>query len=490
MEAVFLKIFNMSITAGWIALAVIVLRLLFRKAPKAISVFMWALVGIRLICPFSLESVLSLIPTSETVPSDILYSQTPTIQSGIPTLNAAVNPVITESLSPELGASVNPMQIVVFLASAVWVIGMAAMFLYTAISYLRLRFKVREAALLKDHIWICDHIDTPFIMGVIRPRIYLPSSMDEQDMEYVIAHEMAHLKRRDHLWKPLGFLLLTVYWFHPVLWLAYVLLCRDIELACDEKVIKEMGAAIKKPYSQALINCSVPRRMISACPLAFGEVGVKRRVKSVLNYKKPAFWLIVVAVIACIAASVCFLTDPKDEALPDETTDAATQNTTAGDGNNKDEAPPDETTDAAAQNTTAGDTNNVVTTEELDSLRMKYPLYFSCSTSKGLAVYIWQMAEHSYSCVLFPGSNSVYTQEDLWKFHTMATTLDEMRAIVASYQISPNDVTILPIQMWHSSYAYTIDEAYREKLTNLFWSDFPIIQASSDSSSQTVSTNN
>ena len=310
MEAIFLKILNMSITASWLVLAIVILRLILKKAPKAISVFMWALVGVRLICPFSFESILSLIPSAETVPQDIIYSEAPAIHSGVPIFNSTVNPIISESLAPEVGASVNPMQIIAFVASVVWIVGIVAMLLYTVISYFRIHRKVREAVPYQDNIWLCDHIDTPFILGVIRPRIYLPSNMNEQDIEYVIAHEKAHLKRHDHWWKPLGFLLLTVYWFNPILWIAYILLCKDIELACDEKVIKDMGTEIKKPYSEALINCSAPRKMISACPLAFGEVGVKGRVKSVLNYKKPAFWIIVVAVVASIVVAVCFLTNP------------------------------------------------------------------------------------------------------------------------------------------------------------------------------------
>lgn len=313
MEAIFLKILNMSITASWLVLAIVILRLILKKAPKAISVFMWALVGVRLICPFSFESILSLIPSSETVPQDIIYSEAPAIHSGVPIFNSTVNPIISENLAPEVGASVNPMQIIAFVASVVWIVGIVAMLLYTVISYFRIHRKVREAVPYQDNIWLCDHIDTPFILGVIRPRIYLPSNMNEQDIEYVIAHEKAHLKRHDHWWKPLGFLLLTVYWFNPILWIAYILLCKDIELACDEKVIKDMGTEIKKPYSEALINCSVPRKMISACPLAFGEVGVKGRVKSVLNYKKPAFWIIVVAVVASIVVAVCFLTNPKQD---------------------------------------------------------------------------------------------------------------------------------------------------------------------------------
>lgn len=318
MEAVFLKLLNMSITASWLCLAVFLLRLLLKKAPKAIICVLWALVAIRLVLPFSVESVMSLIPSAETVPNDIVCSEAPQIHSGISYLNSYINPIILKTLAPRVQNSVNPMQVIAFVASVVWIVGVAAMLVYTLVSYLRIHRKVREAVLLKDNIWVCDHIDTPFILGIIRPRIFLPSAINESDAEYVIAHERAHLKRLDHFWKPLGFLLLTVYWFNPILWVAYVLLCRDIEIACDEKVIKEMGSEIKKPYSEALVNCSVPRRMISACPLAFGEVGVKGRIKSVLNYKKPAFWIIIVALVALIVTAVCFLTNPKDNGNDNE----------------------------------------------------------------------------------------------------------------------------------------------------------------------------
>lgn len=323
MENVFLELFNMSITASWLVIAVIVFRFLFKKAPKSLRVIMWGLVALRLVCPFSLESVLSIIPSTEFVPSEIVYSDSSADVSGAEIFNAIGNSpvnydlgiqdgsvVFTEYSAPD-GNTVNPLLIITYIASIVWVVGMAVMLLYTLISYLRILKKVREATPLKENIWICDNISTPFILGLVKPRIFLPSSMNEQDTEFVIAHEKAHLKRRDHFWKPLGFALLTVYWFNPVLWVAYVLLCRDIELACDEKVIKEMGTEIKKSYSDALINCSVPRKMISACPLAFGETGVKGRIKSVLNYKKPAFWVIVVAVVAVLITTICFMTNPE-----------------------------------------------------------------------------------------------------------------------------------------------------------------------------------
>ena len=313
MDAVFLRLLNMSMTASWLCLAVLLVRLLLKKAPKAISCALWALVGLRLLFPFSLESVLSLIPSAEPLPEDMLLSPTPTINSGIPVINEVVNPIISGFLTPHPGDSVNPLQVITTVASYVWIVGVAAMLIYMLVTYLRTRNKVTEAVKIEGSVYECDHVNTPFILGIIRPRIYLPSSMNEADRVFVIAHEKAHLRRLDHLWKPLGFLLLTVYWFNPLLWLGYILLCRDIELACDEKVIKELGTDIKKQYSETLINCSVPRRAISACPLAFGEVSVKGRIKSVLNYKKPAFWIILVAVVALIVTSVCFLTDPPSD---------------------------------------------------------------------------------------------------------------------------------------------------------------------------------
>lgn len=311
MENIFLKILNISITASWLVLAVLLMRLVLKKAPKFVHVIMWALVGLRLVLPFTFESALSLIPSTETVPPEILYEKTPEIQTGFDAINSVVNPVISESFAPAPGASVNPLQVITILAGWVWLVGIAGMVLYSLISCLRIRHKLREAAPLRENIYLCDRIDTPFIFGFFRPKIYLPSAMSGGDIPFVLAHEQAHLKRRDHLWKPLGFLLLTVYWFNPLLWLAYILLCRDIEAACDEKVLTSMGEEVKKPYSTALVNCSVPRKMIAACPLAFGEVNVKSRIKKVLSYKKPAFWLLIAAIVVCIVLSVCFLTSPR-----------------------------------------------------------------------------------------------------------------------------------------------------------------------------------
>jgi len=311
MGGIFLKIFNMSITTGWFILAVVVLRLLLKKAPRWITCLLWGVVALRLIVPFSMESVMSLVPSDETIPENISAYSVPVIESGVPIIDEAVNPVISDVLEPQVNANVNPMQMILYVASVVWLMGMSVMFAYSIFSYIRLHCKVRASLKYRDNIFYCDDIKSPFILGIIKPKIYLPSGIKKEQMEFVIDHETAHLKRKDHLWKPLGYLLLSVYWFNPAIWLGYILLCRDIENACDEKVIYDMDSDTKKAYSRALVDCSVQRRTVMACPLAFGEVGVKNRVKSVLNYKKPAFWVIAVAIIAGIVVSVCFLTNPK-----------------------------------------------------------------------------------------------------------------------------------------------------------------------------------
>ena len=310
MADIFLKVVNMSISAGWIVLAVLLLRILLKKAPKWITVLLWGIVGLRLIMPFSLESIFSLIPSSETISPEIMMDKSPEINTGIPIINNTINPVISGSFSPEPMMSANPLQIWIPILSLIWIVGILILLAYTAISYWRVCRKIGTAVLLRDNIYQSETVISPFVLGIISPKIYLPFNMNEQDIEHVIAHEQAHIKRKDHLWKPLGFLLLTVHWFNPVMWLGYVMLCRDIELACDEKVIKEFDNVQKADYSQALLTCSVNRRIIAACPLAFGEVGVKDRVKSVLNYKKPAFWIIAVAIVASVVVAICFLTNP------------------------------------------------------------------------------------------------------------------------------------------------------------------------------------
>lgn len=310
METVFLRILNMSITAGWVVLAVLVLRILLRKAPKAICCVLWAFVGIRLVCPFTIESALSLIPGTETVPEGILYAQEPVIETGVEAFDEALNLRIFSSIAPKPDGSVNPLQIVVYLASVLWLLGVTAMLLYAVTGYIRLRRRVRTAMRLEKDLWLCDEVKSPFILGIIRPRIYLPVGLSEAQLRFVVAHERAHLHRCDHWWKLIGFLILAVYWFHPFVWVSYILLSRDIELACDERLVRDMESWEKKSYAETLFACSMPRHRVSACPLAFGEVGVKARVKAVLNYKKPAFWGIVTAIVSCAGVVLCFLTDP------------------------------------------------------------------------------------------------------------------------------------------------------------------------------------
>ena len=311
MSTVFLKVLNLSINATWIILAVILVRLLLKKAPKWITCVLWALVAVRLIVPFSIESVLSLIPSTEVIPADITMEARPEVNTGVTVINNAVNPVITDTFAPQVGDSVNPLQIVVAVASVVWLVGIAGMLSYMLISYLVLRKKVRASVPVGKRIMACDEVKTPFILGIFRPIIYVPSSIGEETLKMVMAHEMAHIKRKDNWWKPLGFLLLSIYWFNPACWVAYILLSRDIEAACDEKVIRNKDKKYMAEYSQALLDLSVPRKSVAACPLAFGETGVKGRVKGVLNYKKPAFWIIIVAVVATVIVAVCFLTNPK-----------------------------------------------------------------------------------------------------------------------------------------------------------------------------------
>lgn len=314
MNELFLKIINMSISASWLILAVLILRLVLKKAPKWVNVLLWSIVAVRLICPLSFESALSLIPSSETIPLDIEMAAKPTIDSGVPAINSVVNPVLSSFAPPQhVLTSANPLQIWIPILNIIWLIGVGALLLYTAVSYWRLCRKVDTAVRYKGNIFQSENVSSPFVLGIIKPRIYLPFNMNGQDLEHVVAHEQAHIRRKDHWWKPLGFLLLTIHWFNPLMWLAYVLLCRDIELACDEKVIKELGNEQRADYMQALVACSVNRRMIAACPLAFGEVGVKERVKSVMNYKKPAFWVIIIAVIICVGVAACFLTNPKQD---------------------------------------------------------------------------------------------------------------------------------------------------------------------------------
>ncbi|MBR4703725.1 MAG: hypothetical protein IKO91_07755 [Oscillospiraceae bacterium] len=577
MSAVFLKILNMGISAGWLILAAVLVRFLLKKAPKWIACLLWALAAVRLLCPLSPESALSLLPSGETVPLDIAAAKSPAIHSGITALNSAVNPVVAEAFTPRVGDSANPLQIVVPVLALVWLLGAAAMLGYALLSYGKLRRSVSAAVPLEAGVLACDEVESPFILGVIKPKIYVPSGMTGKTLDCVLAHERAHLRRRDHWWKPLGFLLLAVYWFQPLCWLGYVLLCRDIEAACDERVIRDLdreGAAV---YSQALLDCSFPRRSVAACPLAFGETGLKQRVKGILNYRKPAFWVVIAALVLCAVVAVCFLTDPKEPApiiepsgrfyrveeivcvsgaprfqlqgfaytmenVPrycvtaeydlleqDRSTQSWRRAGTFGeteltkeifdryfldnsggaaglrrnnqsawvlvdadspdifyylllqksgevyltygywDYSEKNDPHSDDTgiryVFALAEDGTAvpgpeiappeeagsGETGfTAPTAEDMDALREKYPEYFGLSAFKGLEVYVWQMADGSYSWGVMEGTNREKTGEELWNLRGAAT--EEMRLILSSYDIPEENIFIQPIQKPYSSY--------------------------------------
>ena len=549
MTTVFVRIVEMSLAASIIIIAVLFLRLLLKKAPKWISVLLWGIVAFRLVCPFTIESVLSLMPSEEVINTEILTHAATEVVIDVEEM--PTNTVITEK-------SVDNLQLVVNIICYVWIAGVAVMLAYTIFSYWRLKKKIGTAVLLRDDIYQSENVVSPFVLGIIKPKIYLPFNISEQNAENVIAHERAHLSRKDHLWKPFGFLVLTLHWFNPLVWLGYVLLCRDIELACDEKVVENFDNEKKADYSQALLSCSVNRRVISACPLAFGEVGVKNRMKTILNYKKPAFWIVVVSIVLCTVVAVCFLTSPieKDEKeiTPDPnfyteydgvylTIDSVG---TESDGNKIFNVVWHNDTDKVVYYGESysieyknGDEWEIVDTGEIyfneiayllkpnsvakmtygtsiadvskkglyrialrfsvegeggycmwlqfevkedkketgnaensiEHLKAKFPHYFDLPRGKGLEVYIWQLAEGHYSCGLGLHTNMVTPKEWIWNLHTSPATIEEMRAIVASYNIPKNQVVITPVVMPHSSYHYEINQEYREKVTELFWAE-------------------
>lgn len=319
-DNIFIQLFNRSVSAGWLILAVIVLRLFMRKAPRWICCVLWAMVAVRLVCPVSLESVFSLVPSAETISYE--GETMPEITSGVPFVDDTLNPMIENTINGSVDRPIqdvmappaSPLIDWIHLAGIVWVAGLAVLLAIAILGYLRVRRTLREAVLWQDNIWFCDQVKSPFILGIFKPGIYLPSDIGQEQMDYVLAHEQAHLKRKDHLWKVLGYLLLAVYWFHPLVWVAFILLCRDIEVACDEKVIQNLDMGERKAYSRALLSCGQLRRMVIAYPLAFGEVGVKERVRSVLRYKRPAFWAAGAAIAVCAVVAVCFLTNPEQQA--------------------------------------------------------------------------------------------------------------------------------------------------------------------------------
>ena len=313
MDDVFLKLVNLSISASWLILAVLVLRVVLKKAPKWVMPLLWGVVALRLVCLFSIESALSLIPSAETIPSEIVTETREPVLYEQATLDIVTNPTLPSAAEVPVGVSRQQAQVDFNIYSVLWLAGMAALLVHALVSAGKLKRKLATAILLRDNIYESEFVDSPFVFGVVKPNIYLPMHMDEGTAAYVIAHEHAHLARRDHWWKVLGYLVLALHWFNPLVWVAYILFCRDIELACDEKVVKGLDGAARADYSQALLSCAAPGRAVAACPLAFGEGNIKTRVKSALHYKKPAFWVAAAAVLAVVIVAVCFLTNPKSE---------------------------------------------------------------------------------------------------------------------------------------------------------------------------------
>ena len=339
----FLKLLNISITASWLILAIIIVRLLFRRMPKWINCLLWGIVAFKLCCPFSIESVFSLQPSSEpiktytTVQSGKIVSQIPTIDSNSSFVTEKVNPALKKTFEYK-GAtnSQSALQTTANIAGYIWLSVMIILLLYAIVSIVRMRFKVREAVAIKKNTYLCDTVETPFILGIVRPHIYLPSTLEDEEISYILAHEKAHLKRHDNIWKPLGYVLLSVYWFNPLCIISYLLLCKDIELACDEKVIRDMSFAYKKEYSRVLLACATRRRFVLAYPLAFGEIGVKERIKNVLNYKKRAIGVTILALALGILIAVCFLTNPLSTKTADMQEDSQNDNSLPSEISNED----------------------------------------------------------------------------------------------------------------------------------------------------------
>lgn len=421
----FIDLFNMSITASYLVLAVVIARALLKKAPKWITCLLWAMVGFRLICPFTIESVLSLIPGTQTITANETSVIRPfTVQSGIAGIDTSVNEFLGDKYAEGVTVPTNTFADVTTVLSVIWLVGLICMLIYGFISYIRLRKRVGVSLLFKDNIYYCDNIDTPFILGFFKPKIYVPSGISEEQTGYITLHEKAHLKRKDHLWKPLGFLLLSVYWFNPVMWVAYILLCRDIESACDEKVIKNMDNSEKKNYSETLVSCSVQRRMVMACPLAFGEVGVKQRIKSVLNYKKPAFWIIILAFVLFTVVAVCFLTNPDDS--------HSIGIIGGADG---------------PTSIIVSDKNNE---KEIKKLQQKYPHFFGLNTENGVTVYVTKLSQYNFECYLTSNTNPTDPQKVL--HYDEFSSIDEMKLILSTYNLSNEEITVTPFIHCLSSY--------------------------------------
>ncbi len=313
MSEIFLTVLNMSLTASYVILFVIPIRLALKKAPKVISYALWVVVAFRLIFPFSFESMFSLMPrNTNAVPisHDIIYQQSPQINTGIEVVDSLINNSLP---APTVGASVNPLQIYVEIGTYIWILGIIALLVYSIVSIFTLKRQLKNAQLIEKNIFEAKNLKTPFVLGFIKPKIYLPTGLNLSERSYILLHEQTHIQRKDHITKVLAFLILSIHWFNPIVWIAFVLMSRDIELSCDERVLKEMNEDIKKPYANLLLSLATGRHLLNGSPLAFGEGNVKGRIKNVLNYRKAKFWVIVVSIIIVTAVGIGLIANPKVE---------------------------------------------------------------------------------------------------------------------------------------------------------------------------------
>ncbi|HHU76502.1 MAG TPA: DUF4825 domain-containing protein [Firmicutes bacterium] len=312
LEKVFLQILNMSFTASFVILFILLARTFLQKLPKVFSYALWGVVLFRLVCPFSFGSVFSLLPNkTNAISPDIIYQTAPTIDTGIPVINNNIQqllPVVPPT------ASANPLQIWIFIGTIVWLLGMAILLIYSIAPLMRLQKCLENAVYEKNNIYLSGHLDTPFVMGIIRPKIYLPASLTGEEKRYILLHEQMHIKRFDHIVKIVSFFALCLHWFNPLVWVAFIVSGRDMEMSCDETVIKELGGGIKKEYSSSLLTLATGRRIIGGTPLTFGGGNTRGRIKNVLNYKKPAFWNVAVALVLCIVLAGCLITNPRTHA--------------------------------------------------------------------------------------------------------------------------------------------------------------------------------
>lgn len=440
MENFFISLCNVGVSATYLIFAVMGLRALLTRMPKRYLCLLWSLVGLRLLFPLSIESDFSVLPSEKIIPDGMAMMREPVIDSGIGAVDQVINPIVSGSFAPDPTASANPLQILFAILPWVWLLGVAAILVSAVVGYLRLRRRVLPSIKRETGVYLSDEIETPFLLGFLSPKIYLPSGIDDTTAAYVLLHERAHLARFDHLIKPLCFLLAVTYWFHPMVWVAFFLFCRDLEGACDERVLKTLSREEIKGYSEALLRCATDknRGKLRFGPLAFGEVGVKERIRAILNYKKPSFWITLTALILATVLALTFLTVPK-----------------------------------RGEEIYSPDTDGV----DIAVLRERYPDYFSLDADRGLTVYIWQLSAFSYSCALFESGTSEKDIQLSIYSEKQGTTVSEMKAILSSYEIEKEKITLILGSVLYSSYLGAgKDAGHRLNLSVMFELDAPMKQ--------------